>query len=194
MTSKGEDDSMSHVRIGFAALPRRGFSLALFSAFLAFALFQQPGVASAQPVKQIKLTDKQVQGLIAAYKDMGALVAKIPQDSDKIDPKLQAQFEATAKKYGFASYAEYDDVFNNVSLVMSGIDPATKAFTEPPEALKRQIAEVQADKKMSKEEKKQALEDMNEALKDAKPVEFKENVALVTKYLDKLGAIMQQQP
>jgi hypothetical protein len=38
------------------------------------------------------------------------------------------------------------------------------------------------------------LEDMNEALKDAKPVEFKENVALVTKYLDKLGAIMQQQP
>jgi hypothetical protein len=184
---------MSHVRIGFAALPRRGFSLALFSAFLAFALFQQPG-ASAQPVKQIKLTDKQVQGLIAAYKDMGALVAKIPQDTDKIDPKLQAQFEATAKKYGFASYAEYDDVFNNVSLVMSGIDPHTKAFTEPPEALKRQIAEVQADKEMSKEEKKQALEDMNEALKDAKPVEFKENVALVTKYLDKLGAIMQQQP
>jgi hypothetical protein len=192
MASKGEDDSMSHIRIGFAALPRLGFSLALFSAFLAFALFQQPGVASAQPVKQIKLTDKQVQGLIAAYKDMGVLVAKIPQDSDKIDPKLQAQFEATAKKYGFASYAEYDDVFNNVSLVMSGIDPQTKAFTEPPEALKRQIAEVQADKKMSKEEKKQALEDMNEALKDAKPVEFKENVALVTKYLDKLGAIMQQ--
>jgi len=183
---------MSHIRIGFAALPRRGFSLALFSAFLAFALFQQP--ASAQPVKQIKLTDKQIQGLIAAYKDMGALVAKIPQDADKIDPKLQAQFEVTAKKYGFASYAEYDDVFNNVSLVMSGIDPATKAFTEPPEALKRQIAEVQADKKMSKEEKKQALEDMNEALKDAKPIEFKENVALVIKYLDKLGAIMQQQP
>lgn len=185
---------MSHIRIGFAALPRLGFSLALFSAFLAFALFQQPGVASAQPVKQIKLTDKQVQGLIAAYKDMGVLVAKIPQDSDKIDPKLQAQFEATAKKYGFASYAEYDDVFNNVSLVMSGIDPQTKAFIEPPEALKRQIAEVQADKTMSKEEKKQALEEMNEALKDARPVEFKENVALVTKYLDKLGAIMQQQP
>ena len=107
---------------------------------------------------------------------------------------LQAQFEATAKKYGFASYAEYDDVFNNVSLVMSGIDPQTKAFTEPPEALKRQIAEVQADKTMSKEEKKQALEEMNEALKDARPVEFKENVALVTKYIDKLGAIMQQQP
>ena len=172
---------MPHIRIGFAALPPLGFSLALFSAFLAFALFQQPGVASAQPVKQIKLTDKQVQGLIAAYKDMGVLVAKIPQDSDKIDPKLQAQFEATAKKYGFASYAEYDDVFNNVSLV-------------PPEALKRQIAEVQADKTMSKEEKKQALEEMNEALKDARPVEFKENVALVTKYIDKLGAIMQQQP
>jgi hypothetical protein len=128
------------------------------------------------------------------YKDMGALAAKIPQDADKIDPKLQAQFEATAKKYGFTSYAEYDDVFNNVSLVMSGIDPQTKSFTEPPEALKRQIAEVQSDKKMSKEEKNQALEDMNEALKDAKPVEFKENVALVTKYLDKLGAIMEQQP
>jgi hypothetical protein len=184
---------MSHIRPGFAAPQRRVFSLALFSAFLAFALFQQPGVASAQPVKQIKLTDRQVQSFIAAYEDMGALAAKIPQGSDKIDPKLQAQLEATSKKYGFASYSEYNDVFNNVSLVMSGIDPQTKAFTEPLEALKRLIAEVQADKKMSKEEKKQALEDLNEELKDAKPVEFKENVALVTKYFDKLGAIIQPQ-
>ena len=182
---------MSIIRTGYVVSTRQGFLGLWFLALLALALFGR-GAATAQEMKQIKLTDKQVQGLIAAYKDMGALAAKIPQDTDKIDPKLQAQFEATAKKYGFASYAEYDDVFNNVSLVMSGIDPQTKSFTEPPEALKRQIAEVQSDRKMSKEEKKQALEDMNEALKDAKPVEFKENVALVTKYLDKLGAIMQQ--
>ena len=189
MTSEREgrlDVAHSHWLSGAAA-----------TGFLSSAVFDVRGVC-ALPATGRRLgtageadqADRQAGSSLIA----GALAAKIPQDADKIDPKLQAQFEITAKKYGFASYAEYDDVFNNVSLVMSGIDLATKAFTEPPEALKRQIAEVQADKKMSKEEKKQALEDMNEALKDAKPVEFKENVALVTKYLDKLGAIMQQQP
>ena len=31
------------------------------------------------------------------------------------------------------------------------------------------------------------------ALKDAKPVQFKENIALVLKYFDKLAPIMQEQ-
>jgi hypothetical protein len=31
------------------------------------------------------------------------------------------------------------------------------------------------------------------ALKDAKPVQFKENIALVLKYFDKLASIMQEQ-
>jgi hypothetical protein len=74
---------------------------------------------------------------------------------------------------------------------MSGIDPKTKTFTEPPEALKKQIAAVQAEAKIPAKDKKAILDDMNEALKTVEPVKYPGNVTLVTKYYDKLGALMQ---
>ena len=50
---------MSLIRNGYALSTRGGFSGALFSALLALALFD-PGAATAQEVKQIKLTEKQI--------------------------------------------------------------------------------------------------------------------------------------
>src|SRR5271166_4523891 len=64
-----EGHAMSLIRNGYAVSTRRGFPGVLFSALLAFALFD-PGVATAQEVKQIKLTERQIQGLIAAHDDM----------------------------------------------------------------------------------------------------------------------------
>jgi hypothetical protein len=107
---------------------RRGFLGALFSAPLALALFDH-STATAQAVKQIKLTDKHSQSFMAAYKDMAKLYES---GNPEPDPKVEAQAEAVAKKNGFASLDEYDDVSGNISM-MSGIDPQTKKFTEPPE-------------------------------------------------------------
>lgn len=152
-----------------------------------------PAAAPAgQPpaVKQIALTDKQVQAVIAAAKDMDALSEKMPQNG-KPDPKLTAQFEATAKKYGFASYNEYNDVIDNIGMVMSGIDPASKKFVGSTAVIKAQIAQVQADKKMSAKDKKEALDDLNQAAKAPEPtIENKGNIDLVLKNYDKLAAIM----
>jgi hypothetical protein len=141
-------------------------------------------------VKQIPLTDKQVEGVIAAAKDMDALEEKMPENG-KPDPKLAAQFEATAKKYGFASNDEYNSVVANIGLIMSGIDPATKKYVGGAAVIKAQIAQVQADKKMSAKDKKEALEDLNQALKAPEPtIENKGNIDLVVKNFDKLAAIM----
>jgi hypothetical protein len=81
---------------------------------------------------------------MAASKDMAKLYDD--SNSDKPDPKVEAQAEAVAKKNGFASLAEYDDVSMNISMIMSGIDPQTKKFTEPPEQIKKEIAALKADK------------------------------------------------
>ena len=143
------------------------------------------------PMKQIELTEKQIQSLLAAQKDMDAVTDKLPEGSaDKPDPKLQGQLDGVAKKHGFAGYAEYADVVANVSLVLAGIDPKTKTFTEPPIVLKKQIDEVNADQKMAAKDKQDALADMNEALKYTPNVQYPGNVTLVTKYYDKLSAIM----
>jgi hypothetical protein len=42
-------------------------------------------------------------------------------------------------------------------------------------------------------EKKEDLAQLEAALKTAKPIQFKENIALVLKYFDKLAPIMQEQ-
>ena len=159
---------MSLIRNGYAVSTRRGSLGVLFSALLALALFD-PGAVTAQEVKQIKLTEKHIQGFVAASKDMAQLYEGA--DPDKPDPKMEAQAAAVAKRNGFASLAEYDDASMNISMIMSGIDPQSKKFTEPPEQIKKEIA----------------------ALKNAKPIQFKENIALVLKYFDKLAPLMQEQ-
>jgi len=161
---------------------------------LAQAAKDAPPAATEEmpPVKQLALTEKQVQGVISAQKDMDAITVKIPEGAgDKPDPKVQAELEAVAKKNGFASYDEYSDVLDNIGLVMSGIDPKTKQFTQPPEALKAQIAALQADTKMAAKNKQAALAEMNAALKTTPTVQFPANVQLVTKYYDKLSELLQ---
>ncbi|HET7887411.1 MAG TPA: hypothetical protein VFL62_14375 [Bradyrhizobium sp.] len=173
-------------------------SLAVFSSNGAFAQAKggqmaPPSAAPAgQPsaIKQIALTDKQVEGVIAAAKDMDALAEKMPQDG-KPDPKITAQLDSTAKKYGFASYDEYNTVVDNIGMVMSGIDPASKKYVGMAAVMKAQIAQIQADTKMSAKDKKEALDDLNQALKAPEPtIENKGNIDLVVKNYDKLDAIL----
>jgi len=149
-----------------------------------------PAQPAPPPLKQMALTDKQIDSVIAAAKDMDALSEKMPE-SGKPDSKLAAQLEATAKKYGFAGYDDYNTVVDNIGLVMSGIDPATKKYVGGAAVIKAQIAQVQADKKMSAKDKKEALDDLNQALKAPEPtIENKGNIDLVVKNFDKLAAIM----
>ncbi|MGY4567372.1 hypothetical protein QA639_05620 [Bradyrhizobium pachyrhizi] len=147
---------------------------------------QAPAQDQAPPIKQIALTDKQIDGALAASKEMDPITAKLSQDA-KPDPKIVAQLEGIAKKNGFASYDEFNSVVDNISLVLGGFDPQTKKYVGPEAVLKAQIAQVQADKKMSAKDKKDALADLNEALKSPPPaVENKGNIDLVTKSYDKL--------
>ena len=168
----------------------RGFLAVAFSTFLAAALLH-PGPTAAQEVKQIKLTEKHIQGFAGAAKDMARLYAGA--NSDQPNPKIDAQAAAVAKKNGFASLDEYDTASMNISMIVAGIDPQTKKFTEPPEQIKKQIAELRADKSVPEAEKKEDLAQLDQALKNAKPVQFKENIALVLKHYDQLAPLMEEQ-
>src|SRR6478672_8028602 len=141
---------------------------------------QQPTV---KPVKQMALTDKQIEGVLAAQKDMEE---KLP-DNPTPD-KIIAQLDGVARKNGFANYDEYTNVVGNISIVLAGFDPATKKYVGSDAVIKAQIAQVEADKDMSPSEKKEALADLNEALKaPVPPIENKGNIDLVAKYYDRLA-------
>jgi hypothetical protein len=154
---------------------------------------KQTAPAAAQ-LKQITLTDKQIDQVLAAQKDLDAIFEKMPdKPGAEPDPKITKQLEDTAKKYGFASYDEYNDVIDNISLVLEGIDPQSKTYVGAEAVIKSQISAVEADKKMPEKDKKAALADLNEVLKSPPPaVENKGNIELVTKNYDKLSDALSE--
>src|SRR5260370_33081056 len=74
-------------------------------------------------------------------------------------------------RFGFASLAQYEDVSTNIAMIMSGIDPQTKKFAEPPEQIKNVIAALKADKSIQEAEKKEGLAQLEAALKNARPIQ-----------------------
>jgi hypothetical protein len=151
---------------------------------------QQAAPAQAPALKQIALTDKQLDGVLAAQKDMDAITEKLPENAAP-DQKVIGQLDGVAKKNGFAGYDDYNNVVDNISLVLGGFDPAAKKYVGTEAVIKAQIAQVQADKKMPAKDKKEALDELNDALKTPSPqIENKVNIDLVGKYYDKLVAAL----
>ena len=145
---------------------------------------------AATPVKQMALTKKQIEGVLAAQKEMDEINEKV---SARPKPYLivAEQLESAAKKNGFASYDEYTSVVENVSLVFAGFDPTSKKYIGSGAVIKAQIAQVQADKSIAAEDKTEALDELNNALKSpAPPVENKGNIDLVAAYYDRLAEAM----
>ena len=161
-------------------------------AVLTATVFFAPCAAVAQTVKQIKLTEPQIQGFIASQKDMEAITEKMRgSTSDKPDPRIQEDLEAAAKKHGFANFSAYDEVAANIAMIMAGFDPQTKVFTEPQMAIRKEIAEIKADKSIPEEEKKKMLEELSEAEKSAAPILYPNNIELVKTYFDRIEAVLK---
>lgn len=145
------------------------------------------------PPKQIALTEKQVEGFIAANKEIGPIMERAAKSrSAKPDPKIAADLDAVAKKNGFASFAEFDEVASNIGIVMASYDAEAKKFGDPKALIQKEIAAVQADKAMPAKDKKETLAELNDALKSAQPVEIPGNITVVTKYVDQLQPPAEQ--
>ena len=149
----------------------------------------QKATSPDENLKQIALTDAQIESFIGAQKEMVPIVAKAP-DADKLDPKVMEQLEAVAKKYKFANYGEYHDVAENIGLVMSGIDPDTKKYVGPDAVIKRDIALIDSEN-LAANDKKRQLDELQAKLKSLpEPVKFPANIDLVVKNYDKINAAM----
>ena len=168
-------------------------SMALTAALTLGAVSQnvvaQEATSPDENLKQIALTDAQIESFIGAQKEMAPIVAKAPE-ADKPDPKVMEQLEAVAKKYKFANYAEYRDVDENIGLVMSGIDPDTKKYVGPDAVIKKHIAFIDSEK-LAASDKKRQLDEVQSKLKSLpEPVKFPANIDLVVKNYDKINAAM----
>jgi hypothetical protein len=142
-------------------------------------------------VKQIKLTDAQVKSFIAAQPDLATVAPKLQEAGDNVPPALQAEMDSIAKKHGFASFSELDDVAANISIVMAGLDSKSGDFTEPVEALKKELADVTADASIPDADKKELMEELNGAINSTPRLEHLENVELVKSHRAEIEKALQ---
>ena len=87
--------------------------------FLAAATLALGAVAQEpkeDPIKQLKLTEAQVKSFISAQPDLATVAPKLQEAGDNIQPTLQTELDTIAKKHGFASFQELDDVAANISI------------------------------------------------------------------------------
>jgi hypothetical protein len=150
--------------------------------------------AAAEAMKQVQLSANHVENFIKAHKELAPMYEKLEPAAGKPDPKAMANIEAAVKRYGFSGLNEYEDVANSIAVVMGGIDPKTKQYSDPVKAIKSEIAQIQGDKKMSAAERKKALQELNAELKEAQSVQHPGNIQLVIKYYARLEEVLPQEP
>ena len=151
-------------------------------------------IGSPMQMKQIALTQKQIDDAIASQKDVEAVTQGVPRNAPP-NSKVIAKLDGVAKKHGFASFDEYNTVIGNISIVMDGIDPQTKKYIGSDAGLKQQVEEVKANKQMSAANKKKALADLDVSRKFPDPeVQNKGNIDLVIQNYDKIDAALGGQP
>jgi hypothetical protein len=151
---------------------------AFFLALAAIGLLAGTTVLAEGPVKQVKLTEKQVESFVAAHadKDFAALIQKLLGPKQTAEAKVMGELDGAAAKHGFKDYAEYVDVFNTIGVAMNHIDPQTKALVNPEAEIKKEIEEM--------------LQELDDALKSLQPVAHASNIDLVLKHHDKLKDLL----
>jgi len=159
--------------------------------FAAMAVvFVSASVEAQVAVTQIKLTEKHVEGFIAAKKDMSAVVEQVMQGtvfSDSDNAKYKSELKSIIKKHGFKNFAEYEAVTASFYSVMESIDPQTKVFTDLRTAIKRELVGVNSELNVPNSEKKRLRESLALAQRAARPIQFPTNIQLVQRYYDKIG-------
>lgn len=148
---------------------------------------------SAQEFKQIQLTDELVTSFIAAQKDFAPLAGKLAEGGEQPDAALTKELEDIAKKHGFASFANFEDVGANITIVLDGLDRSNGTYTDPVEKMKKELEEIKADDTIPPEDKKLAVDDLTQEIAAAKPLEFASNVDVVKKHLAAIEELIPEE-
>ena len=173
---------------------RLNFAVLVFAALLlgapARAQDPTPALEAATDygaLQQIELTEDQVARYVGSLDDMQKAMGDIPADAAEPDARTMAKLEVVAKKHGFHSFDEYNNVAGNISLVVDGVDPDSKTYVGSDKLIQKAIDDVKADAKMNEADKATATKDLEAQLKAIVPIKFKSNIDLVLKHYSEIN-------
>jgi hypothetical protein len=81
---------------------------------------------------------------------------------------------------------DMETVGANISLVLDGLDPKTGGYTDPVEKMKAELQNIKSDTSIPEDDKKLVMEDLNQEIAAAKPLQFKGNIDVVKKFQPEL--------
>lgn len=164
-----------------------------------------PAAASLQPV-QVPLTADIVERFIASYPEMETLADQLDQrhpaaassDEEEEGPEYlladhlddaqdAAAINKLLAKHGFSTYAEWANIAHSVSIAADAADAPPNELADQK---KQALAEVDADKTLSaqeKDEQRQEIENQFAALTEFVPLPG--NVAVVKPFLARIRAL-----
>ena len=160
--------------------------LLIISGLLVFGAVVTPQ-AQEPDFEQIKLTETQLKGFLAAQDELGKLLDKVGKAGDKPDPELVKSLDALATKHGFKSFAELDQVAANISFIFTGFDQDSEGFIEPKKAMQQEVEALKKDNSIPEKERKALIQELADAIKVTPEVKHKDNIALVRKYIKPLA-------
>jgi hypothetical protein len=138
---------------------------------------------TVEPVRQIELSEEKIVQYLAAKPALDAILAKA---AIAPEPRFMRLLNETARKNGFADYADYESVAVNIVWILTGIDPLSKKYVGVQPVTKAEAVILLSDKTLSPHDHKLRLDPLHAQMLTAAPAKFPANVTLVTKYYDKL--------
>ncbi len=135
-----------------------------------------------EEIEQIKLNEGHITSFLAALPDVEARGGDTDVTSEKEEDKLRAALDQVVAKHGFKDLHEFDLVGANIILVMSGIDPETGEYVDPRVMMKQDKEDIKTDKKLSANERKKLIEEIDRAMEVAPKLKYPENIDLVKKH------------
>jgi hypothetical protein len=138
---------------------------------------------TVEPVRQIELSEEKIVQYLAAKPALDAILAKAAATPE---PRFIRLLNETARKNGFADYADYESVAVNIVWILTGIDPLSKKYVGVQPVTKAEAVILLSDKTLSPHDHKLRLDTLHAQMLTAAPAKFPANVTLVTKYYDKL--------
>ena len=138
---------------------------------------------TVEPVRQIELSEEKIVQYLAAKPALDAILAKAAATPE---PRFIRLLNETARKNGFADYADYESVAVNIVWILTGIDPLSKKYVGVQPVTKAEAVILLSDKTLSPHDHKLRLDTLHAQMLTAAPAKCPANVTLVTKYYDKL--------
>ncbi|CCD97860.1 conserved hypothetical protein [Bradyrhizobium sp. STM 3809] len=129
---------------------------------------------------QIKLTEKQIIGLLAAADEINQIRENSHDGFYQTGPETTAKLDAAARKYDLSGYDEFKTIRANVIQVFTGYDDVTKRYVGREQLIRLQVARIKADRRIPANEKVHEIE-ITEAQRQCTipAIRFRSNIDLV---------------